>query len=126
MAFTKKRSGSENRKRKANIGFRATESERSQIAAAAKNAGYLSLSSYVRFCALTKGKGRSMRRTPLQTVQLAQLLGMVGAAGGALQRLAQAHPPEIAPSELQAAIADFRKASAAILKALGKRPLTAS
>jgi hypothetical protein len=126
MAFTKKRSGSENRKRKPIIGFRATESERSQIAAAAKSAGYLSTSSYVRFCALTKGKGRSMRRTPLETVQLAQLLGMVGAAGGALQRLAQTPSAGVSPSEVQAAIADIREAGAAILRALGKRPLSSS
>jgi hypothetical protein len=122
MAFTKKRSGSENRKRQPIIGFRATESERSQIAAKAKKAGYLTISSYVRFRALAEPEGRSMRRTPLETVQLAQLLGMVGAAAGALQRLVQTPSAGVLPSEVQAAIADIREAGTAILRALGKRP----
>jgi hypothetical protein len=63
-----------------------------------------------------------MRRTPLETVQLAQLLGMVGAAAGALQRLVQTPSAGVLPSEVQAAIADIREAGTAILRALGKRP----
>jgi hypothetical protein len=60
----------------------------------------------------------------VETAQLAQLLGMLGAAGGALQRLAQQPPSEIALPELQAAITAFREAAAAIMRAIGKRALS--
>ena len=124
---TRKRSGSEKRKRQPIIGFRATDEERLQIETAAREAGHLSISSFVRARSLAKGAGHSSRRTPAEIVQLAQLLGMMGAAGGALQRLEQKYLSTGEPlfkDELEAAIGEFRETAAAILRALGKRPLS--
>src|SRR5262249_49302668 len=83
-----KRSGSETRKRGPIIGFRATHDELKEIQASADRAG-LTVGSYVRSRALERPTTRAMRRPPVQTAQLAQLLGLLGAAGGNLQRLAQ-------------------------------------
>jgi hypothetical protein len=120
MAYRKKRSGSEQRKRAPIIGFRATDEERAQIEAAAARAG-LTVGSYVRSRAIAAPITRAVRRPPVETAQLARLLGMLGAIGGTLQRLAQT--PEMAGSnEVQAAVGEFRTVAAAIMRALGKRP----
>jgi hypothetical protein len=75
----KLRSGSEKRKRDPIIGFRATKEERAEIAGNAGRAG-LTVSSYVRSRSLKKPTTRAVRRPPVETVQLAQLLGLLGAA----------------------------------------------
>jgi hypothetical protein len=121
MAFTKKRSGSEVRKRAPIIGFRASDEERAVIEAAAQRAG-LTVGSYVRSRALSTPTTRAVRRPPVETAQLAQLLGILGVAGGALQDIAKQHAPAAVSAELSAALKDFREAAAAILQALGKRP----
>ena len=123
MAFSKKKSGSEKRKRAPIIGFRATDEERAQIEAAAQRAG-LTVGSYVRSRALAAPTTRAVRRPPVETAQLAQLLGLLGALGGAVQAIAQkqAGAEGIPPAEVQATLAAFREAAAAILQALGKRP----
>src|SRR5580704_5667729 len=90
MAFSKKRSGSETRKRAPIVLFRATDDERAQIEAAAQRAG-LSVGSYVRSRALAKPTTRAVRRPPVETSQLAQLLGLLGLVGGQIQALAQKH-----------------------------------
>src|SRR5580692_12030148 len=90
MAYSKKRSGSEKRKRAPIIGFRATDEERAQIEAAAQRAG-LTVGSYVRSCSLAKPTTRAVRRPPVETAQLAQLLGMLGAVGGAARTILQKH-----------------------------------
>lgn len=122
MAFTKKRSGSETRKRAPIIGFRATDDERAQIEAAARRVG-LTVGSYVRSRALEKPTTRAVRRPPVEATQLAQLLGLLGAAGGGIQLLletqAGAMIPEAAARET---LAMFRETAAAILHTLGKRP----
>jgi hypothetical protein len=129
VAFTKKRisgdakrSGSETRKRGPKVDFRVTDDERARIAAAASRAG-LTVGSYCRARALTKPTTRAVRRAPVETAQLAQLLALLGAAGGALQRLSAS--PALDGSgdreNLGQAIGDFREAAAAILRALGKR-----
>src|SRR5271156_200822 len=87
MAFTKKRSGSETRKREPIIGFRATAEERAKIKALALRAG-LTLSSYVRSRSLSKPTTRAVRRPPVETAELAKLLGTLGAVGGAIQQIA--------------------------------------
>jgi len=112
------RSGSETRKRKPIVGFRASEEEQGIIEAAADRAG-LTVSSYVRSRALAKPTTRAVRRPPLATAQLAQLLGMLGAAGSALQSLTAKDPN--AASEAAAVLADVRTAASAILQTLGKR-----
>src|SRR5436305_15025451 len=88
MAYSRKRSGSENRKRKPIIGFRATNDERAQIEAAAQRAG-LTVGSYVRSRALSKPTTRAVRRPPVETAQLAQWRGMLGALGGTVQAIVQ-------------------------------------
>jgi hypothetical protein len=128
MASSKKptdkvsRSGSEKRKRGPIIGFRATEEERGKIQAAADRAG-LTVGSYVRSRSLKTPTTRAVRRPPVATAQLAQLLGLLGAAGGELQRMTKRFDAgEAAPDpEIHAALAEFRKAASAILQALGKR-----
>jgi hypothetical protein len=118
----KKRSGSEKRKRGPIIGFRANEDERAKIQAAADRAG-LTVGSYVRSRLLKAPTTRAVRRPPVATAQLAQLLGLLGAAGGDLQRIAEhLQGGEVIPAaEIQASIAAFREAASAILKMLGKR-----
>jgi hypothetical protein len=121
-AGTKRRSGSEKRKRVSPIGFRATEEERQKIQAAADRAG-LTVGSYVRSCSLKTPTTRAVRRPPVATAQLAQLLGLLGAVGGELQRIAKRLDGAEATSdaEIHAALAKFREAASAILQALGKR-----
>ena len=123
MAFSKKRSGSETRKRAPIIGFRASDEERAQIEAAAQRAG-LTVGSYVRSRALAKPTTRAVRRPPVETAQLARLLGMLGAVSGTIQAMAQKHGggDAVTVAELPAALAAFREAASAILQALGKRP----
>lgn len=122
MAYRKKKSGSETRKRGAPIGFRATDQERAEIEAKAARVG-LTVGSYVRSCALAKPTTRAVRRPPVETAQLAQLLGMLGAVGGAIRAIAEKHRGgSIPPAEVQETLAAFRAAAAAILQTLGKRP----
>jgi mobilization protein NikA len=126
MAYSRKRSGSENRKRGPIIGFRATEDERAQIKAAAQRAG-LTVGSYVRSCSLSRPTTRAVRRPPVETAQLAQLLGLLGAVGGTVQALVQKHGggEGLPAAEIQETLAAFREAAAAILQAMGKRPALA-
>jgi len=127
------RSGSEMRKRAPIIGFRATDEERAKIEAAARHAG-LTVGSYVRSRALKKPETRAVRRPPVETAQLAQLLGMLGTVGGTIAQLAKrqsAEPGALADellaaeplaAELLAAVKDFRATSEAIILAMGKHP----
>jgi hypothetical protein len=118
----KRRSGSEKRKRGPKIDFRVTEDEHTRIKLAADQAG-LTPGSYVRSCALKKPTTRAVRRPPVATAQLAQLLGLLGTAGGELQRIAKRLDGAEATSdtEIHAALKEFRAAASAILQALGKR-----
>jgi hypothetical protein len=123
MAYSKKRSGSEKRKRGPIIGFRASDQERAEIQAAAERAG-LTVGSYVRSRALAKPTTRAVRRPAVETAQLARLLGMLGAVGGTIQVIAQKHggAEGVAAVEVEETLAAFREAAAAILHTLGKRP----
>lgn len=117
----KRRSGSEKRKRKPIIGFRASDDEVSKIEASVDRVG-LTVSSYVRSRALAKPTTRAVRRAPLATTQLAQLLGFVGAVSGALQSMNQRLDSESpAPADITETLTDVRAAASAILQALGKR-----
>ena len=123
MAYSRKRSGSETRKRGPIIGFRATDLERAQIQAAAQRAG-LTVGSYVRSRALAKPTTRAVRRPAVEIAQLARLLGMLGAVSGAIQDIVQRHGggEAVSIAEIQETLSTFREASAAILRALRKRP----
>lgn len=76
------RSGSEKRKRHAKIGFRATAEEQARVEANADRAG-LTVGSYLRSRALAKPTTRAVRRAPVETAQLAHLLGLGGGRRGA-------------------------------------------
>jgi hypothetical protein len=123
VAFSKKKSGSETRKRAPIIGFRAKEEERAQIEAAASKAG-LTVGSYVRSCALKKPTTRAVRRPSVETAELARLLGHLGLVGGMVQQFASL--PEtgasLLPGALDETLHEFRQAARAILLTLGKRP----
>jgi hypothetical protein len=123
MAYKKKKSGSEKRKRGPIVLFRVSEEERAKIQALAERAG-LTVGSYVRSRALAKPTTRAVRRPPVETQQLAQLLGMLGAVGGAVQKITGEHGAAggVDPAEAQAALESFREAAAAILQTMGKRP----
>ncbi len=117
------RSGSETRKRAPIIGFRATDEERAKIEAAARRAG-LTVGSYVRSRALKNPETRAVRRPPVETAQLAKLLGMLGIVGGTIARLAKQHGCEsgAVSDELLAAVKDFRHAAEDIILTMGKHP----
>jgi hypothetical protein len=122
------RSGSETRKRAPIIGFRATDEERAKIEADARRAG-LTVGSYVRSRALKRPETRAVRRPPVETAQLAKLLGMLGSVGGAIAQIAKkqhaqsvGESAELLAAELLAAVKDFRKTSVAIIHAMGKHP----
>jgi uncharacterized protein (DUF1778 family) len=123
MAYSRKRSGSEKRKRAPIIGFRATDEERAKIQAAAQRAG-LTVGSYVRSRALSKPTTRAVRRPSVETAQLARLLGLLGIVGGAIQQIAKKQGSATGAlfQDLPTALKDFRGAAAAILQTLGKRP----
>lgn len=117
----KRRSGSEKRKRAPIIGFRASDDEVSKIEALADRAG-LTVSSYVRSRALAKPTTRAVRRAPVATAQLAQLLGLVGTASGMLQSIDKHLATESpAPTEIAEALSEVRAGASAIMQALGKR-----
>ena len=117
------RSGSETRKRAPIIGFRATDEERAKIEAAARRVG-LTVGSYVRSRALKKPETRAVRRPPVETAQLAQLLGMLGAVGGAIAEIRKKQSSENGSlsDELLGAVKEFRATSEAIILAMGKHP----
>jgi hypothetical protein len=114
------RSGSEKRKRGPIIGFRASTEERARIQADADRVG-LTVSSYVRSRSLKKPTTRAVRRPPVETAQLAQLLGLLGAASGELHRIGESLTTADADSNTRAALASLREAATAIMQALGKR-----
>jgi uncharacterized protein (DUF1778 family) len=119
---SKKRRSSESRKRGPIIGFRATEDERAKIQAAADRVG-LTVGSYVRSRALRKPTTRAVRRPPVQTAQLAQILGLLGGVIGELKGLSTCldHPEPALSSELSATLAEFRSVAAMTMQLLGKR-----
>jgi hypothetical protein len=104
------------------MGFRATPEERASIRAAAEKAGFTA-SSYIRAQALKKPTTRAVRRPPVETAQLAQLLGLIGVAGSELRRIAQTLPEGTLPpaSEITAAIVELREAARVIMRLMGKR-----
>jgi hypothetical protein len=123
MAFRKKRSGSEKRRQCRKMSFRVDDAEKAAIEAGAAREG-LTPGSFIRSRTLAKPTTRAVRRPPVETAQLAKLLGLLGAAGGALQQIAkrQDSGTDAASQELRSALSDFRAAAAGIIEAVGKRP----
>jgi len=123
VADSRKRSGSEKRKRGPIIGFRASDDELARIKAAADRAG-LTVGSYVRSRALEKPTTRAVRRPPVEAAQLARLLGQLGAIGGAVTLLMEQRGNGVAvsPSDITETLTAFRQAASVIMQALGRRP----
>lgn len=134
MVFTKERgsggehtgesrSGSEKRRQNRKMTFRVDDAEKAAIESAAQREG-LTPGSYIRSRTLSRPTTRAVRRAPVETQQLAQLLGMLGAVGGAVETLAKKHGGAEAAldAETRETMALFRETAIAILKALGKRP----
>jgi len=105
------------------MSFRVDDAEKATIEANAAREG-LTPGSFIRARSLAKPTTRAVRRPPVETAQLAQLLGMLGAVGGTLQAIVQKHGggEGIPSGELQETLAAFREAAAAILQTMGKRP----
>lgn len=103
--------------------FRVDDAEKSAIEANAAHEG-LTPGSFIRSRALAKPTTRAVRRPSVETAQLAQLLGMLGALGGQIQVLALTHGAggDTAAAEVQDVLSAFRGAVAAILQTMGKRP----
>jgi len=118
----KSRSGSETRKRGPRITFRVSDSEQAQIQANAGRAG-LTVGSYARSRTLKQPTTRAVRRPPVETAQLSQLLGLMGAVGGDLRLIANGLNAggTVENTEAAAALTCFREAAAAIMQLLGKR-----
>jgi hypothetical protein len=123
MAFTTKKNGSEKRTAYPKMSFRVDEAEKAYIESAAEREG-LTPGSYMRSRCLAKPTTRAVRRAPIETRQLARLLGLLGVAGGMMQALLekQGGGNTVSAAEVQEAMQEFRAASAAILLAMGRRP----
>jgi hypothetical protein len=117
----RKRSGSENRQRGGFIGFRATAAERAELDALAERAG-LSLSSYVRGCALSAPTTRAVRRPTVERAALSQILAQLGKCGSNLNQIARVlNSGGDEPYDIADAVAEFRAACGAVMGAMGKR-----
>ena len=104
------------------ISVRCTAKERSQIDAAATQAG-LSVGAYLRTLALGKAGPRAVRRPPVERKELARLLGHLGKVGSNINQLAHAFNstrrfPGIA--ELAAMRQQVTELKDALMKALGR------
>lgn len=138
MAFTRKKHAGEKWRQYAKMTFRVDADEKAAIEALAERAG-LTPGSYIRSRALKRGTTRAVRRPPVETAHMAKLLGMLGAVGGTIARLAKKHSAETGAvsdelqlrepvvaepltAELLAAVSDFRRAAEAIILAMGKHP----
>jgi hypothetical protein len=117
----RKRSGTETRQRGGFIGFRATAAERAELDALAERAG-LSLSSYVRGCALSAPTTRAVRRPTVERAALSQILAQLGKCGSNLNQIARVlNSGGDEPYDIADAIGDFRAACGAVMGAMGKR-----
>jgi hypothetical protein len=77
----------------------------------------------VRSRALEKATTRAVRRPPIATAQLAQVLGILGVIRGQMRESVETHGGGVIPArEVQETMLAFRDAAEAILRTLGKRP----
>jgi hypothetical protein len=120
-----KRSGSEKRQRTASILVRLTAEERAAIEAAASRAG-LTLASYARGQMLGGPQPRAARRPPVETRQLARILGELGKIGSNINQLARAGNIGLLNAadrgELQAETQALRALRGYLMEALGRTP----
>jgi hypothetical protein len=114
------RTGSETRKRRSIIGFRASDEERAEIEANAADAGF-TVGSYLRNLAISRPRTRAVRRAGGDAALLSRTLGQLGKIGSNINQLAKKANSDgvYAPPELDHALAELRAAAKAILQALG-------
>lgn len=114
------RSGSEQRRKYANLTIRLLPEERAQIEADAERAG-LSLGGYVRVRMLAHPTTRAVRRPPVEYAVLGQLMAQLGRIGGNLAQLVKRvnFGEGVARQEIENGIADWREIAAKIKEILG-------
>jgi uncharacterized protein (DUF1778 family) len=113
------KSGSEMRQRNRLAQMRCTPAEYAQLEAAAERVG-LTISAFMRHQCLGTAGPRAMRRPPVERAALAQLLGQLGKCGSNLNQIARAVNSGDQVLGIADAIADWRAASAAIMRTLGR------
>lgn len=120
-----KRSGSEKRQRTASILIRLTDEERAAVEDAASRAG-LTLASYARGQMLGGPQPRAGRRPPIETRQLARILGELGKIGSNINQLARAKNMDfLTPADradLEAETQALRALRGYLMEALGRAP----
>lgn len=119
---TRKKSGSETRKRNKLLQIRVTETELAEIEAMADRAE-LTPASYARSMLLDTPAPRAVRRPAVDTVQVAKLLAEIGKIGGNVNQIAH-HLNAGSGSSSQAiesALADVAEMRKACMEALGRK-----
>jgi len=120
---TRKRSGSERRRKYANLTIRLLPEERAKIEVEADRAG-LSLGAYVRVRLSVKSDIRAVRRAPVDAAALARILAQLGRVGGNLHQLIR-HlnmGNHAALAEAREVLAELRGVAAEIMGAMGRPP----
>ncbi len=117
------RSGSERRRKYANLTIRLLPEERAQIEVEAERAG-LSLGGYVRVRLSAQSAIRAVRRAPVDTEILARVLAQLGRVGGNLHQLVRHlnFGNYDALGDASAVLEELRQVSASIMGALGRPP----
>jgi hypothetical protein len=118
------RSGTEKRRKSLFIRARVTAAEKAAILAKAERAG-LTEGAFVRVqCLDTPPKTRSIRRPPVEAADLSRLLGLLGNATGNLNQVSKHLNKGFEPTQadIDAALADVRRAAAEIMEVIGRRP----
>ena len=120
---TRRRSGSERRRKYANLTIRLLPEERAKIEVEADRAG-LSLGGYVRVRLSVESDIRAVRRAPVDAAVLARVLGQLGRIGGNLHQLVR-HlnmGNHEALAEAREVLAELRGVAGEIMGAMGRPP----
>lgn len=117
-----RRSGSQKRQRTHLVQIRCTAAEHAQLQEAAERAG-LTIGAFVRQRCLGSAGPRAVRRPPVERAALAQLLAQLGKCGSNLNQIARVlNSGGDTPSDITAAIDDFRAAVGDIMQVMGRAP----
>ena len=120
---TRRRHGSERRRKYANLTIRLLPEERAKIEVEADRAG-LSLGGYVRVRLSVESDIRAVRRAPVDAAALARVLAQLGRVGGNLHQLIRhlnlGHHEALA--EAREVLAELRGVAREIMGAMGRPP----
>jgi uncharacterized protein (DUF1778 family) len=118
---TKRRSGSEKRKRQPRVTFRVTPEERDALEKAAIGAG-LTVASYVRGVVLSAPKTKQRRRPSVEVEALARLLGALNKVGSNIFQITRRVNFGETPvaEEFHEALTGYRETVGAILATMGR------